>query len=88
VNDYGAAVAPSVCVNTSEGIFGRSNVHPMVASYAGKLGTVSPARFSQLLSQAGTTGFSVFLAEVAMPAQNWQAYGHAIASLHIATQVR
>jgi hypothetical protein len=87
VNDFGSAVAPTVCVATSEETFGRANVHPTVASYKGRLGTVSPARFAQLLAQAGTTGFSVFPAEVAMSSENWQAYGHAIASLHIATQV-
>jgi hypothetical protein len=88
VNDFGSGVDPVNCANTAQAIFGRANVHPTVASYAGKFGTVGPARFAQLLAQAGTTGFSVYPAEVAMSSEAWQAYGHAIASMHIATQVR
>jgi hypothetical protein len=88
VNDFGAGVDPINCANTAQAIFGRANVHPTVASYAGKFGTVAPARFAHLLAQAGTKGFSVYPAEVAMSSEDWHAYGQAIASLHIATQVR
>ena len=88
VNDFGSGVDPVNCANTAQAIFGRANVHPTVASYAGTFGRVAPARFAQLLARAGTTGFSVYPAEVAMSSEDWQAYGQAISSLHIATPVR
>ena len=88
VNDFGSGVDPVNCANTAQAIFGRANVHPTVASYAGTFGRVAPARFVQLLARAGTTGFSVYPAEVAMSSEDWQAYGEAITSLHIATEVR
>jgi hypothetical protein len=88
VNDFGSGVDPVNCANTAQAIFGRANVHPTVASYAGTFGRVAPARFVQLLARAGTTGFSVYPAEVAMSSEDWQAYGQAISSLHIATPVR
>ena len=88
VNDFGSGVDPVNCANTAQAIFGRANVHPTVASYAGTFGRVAPARFVRLLALAGTTGFSVYPAEVAMSSEDWQAYGDAITSLHIATEVR
>jgi hypothetical protein len=88
VNDLGAAVSPATCTKAASGFFPTSDVHPTVASYSGSLGIVSPARFAQLLAIAGTTGFSVFPAEVGMSEQDWQAYGQAIASLKIADRVR
>ena len=64
--------------------FAASDVHPTVGSYRGQKGYVSPQVYAQMLAQAGTTGFSVYLAETNMNAQYWQAYGQAIKSLHIA----
>lgn len=87
VNDFGANVAPAECVRTATGVFPLSNIHPTVGSYKGKLGWVKAARFSRLLAEAGTTGFSVYPAETGMYAEDWQAYGNAIASLHIAARV-
>jgi hypothetical protein len=84
VNDFGGRVTPAVCARSAAPYFSLSQVHPTVASYSGRLGRVSPARFSQLLADAGTTGFSIYPAEVAMTAQDWAAYGHGIRSLHIA----
>jgi hypothetical protein len=40
------------------------------------------------LQAAGTTGFSIFPAEVGVSEQDWQAYGTGIARLGIATPAR
>jgi len=84
VNDFGTGVSPSACVQAAAPWFPISQVHPTVASYRGLLGTVKPRSFTHLLKQAGTIGFSIFPAEAGMTAKNWQAYGQAIAKLHIA----
>jgi hypothetical protein len=46
----------------------------------------SPAAssYGPLLREAGTTGFSVYLAETRMPPEEWQALGAAIATLRLA----
>jgi hypothetical protein len=85
VNDFGSTVSPAQCVHTAAP-FAPSQVHPTVGSYHGQKGWVTPQQYAQLLAQAGTTGFSVYLAETNMPAQSWQAYGQAIKSLHIAAR--
>lgn len=85
VNDFGANVTPAQCVRTAAP-FASSQVHPTVGSYHGQKGWVTPQQYAQLLAQAGTTGFSVYLAETNMNAQYWQAYGQAINTLHIAAR--
>lgn len=87
VNDFGSSVSPTACVQAASGYFPLSQIHPTVGSYHGQKGWVAAQTYSRLLAQAGTTGFSVYLAEANMPAQSWQAYGQAISSLHIATRV-
>jgi hypothetical protein len=84
VNDFGPVAAPAACVLGAAKWFSTANVHPTVGSYTGVRGLVSPARWAQLIAQAHTTGFSIYPAEVAMPAANWQAYGDAITKLGIA----
>lgn len=86
VNDFGATVTPAACVQETGGTFPVSSIHPTVGSYHGQKGWVTAETYSRLLAQAGTTGFSVYLAETNMNAQSWQAYGQAIASLHIAAK--
>jgi hypothetical protein len=86
VNDFGLGVSPAACVHAASGYFPLSKVHPTVGSYHGQKGWYAPGRYVPLLAQAGTTGFSVYLAETAMTAQGWQTYGHAITSLHIAAR--
>jgi hypothetical protein len=83
VNDFGTNVAPAVCVSTASP-FPASEVHPTVGSYHGQKGWVSVQRYIRLLHEAGTTGFSVYPAETQMTEQDWQAYGNAIRTLHIA----
>jgi hypothetical protein len=85
VNDFGASVSPTECVRTAAP-FSPSQVHPTVGSYHGQKGWVAAQTYSRLLQQAGTTGFSVYLAETNMSADAWRAYGSAIASLHIAAR--
>jgi hypothetical protein len=84
VNDFGASAAPAACVSGAAKWFPASHVHPTVGSYSGTRGIVAPARYAQLLAQAGTTGFSIYPAEAGMSEQDWQAYGRAIASLRLA----
>lgn len=84
VNALGASVAPAACVEGAVQWFPKSAVHPTVGSYQGALGFVSPERYATLLHQAGTSGFSIYPAEVGLSDQDWQAYGAAIASLGIA----
>lgn len=88
VNDFGTYVTPAACVHAASPYFAASQVHPTVGSYRGQRGWVSVLRYIRLLQQAGTTGFSVYPAETAMDAQQWQAYGDAIRSDHIAARVQ
>jgi len=83
VNDFGTSVSPAACVRDAAPYFRPAQVHPTVAGYSGQQGWVTPQRYSSLLAQAGTTGFSVYPGEV-VSEDMWQAYGQAITSLHIA----
>lgn len=84
VNDFGSNVDPATCVSAAARFFPRSRVHPTVGSYQGRRGFLAPQDFVRLLASAHTTGFSIYPAEVGMSAEDWQAYGRAIADLHIA----
>ena len=86
VKDFGSNVAPAHCVRAASP-FPPSEVHPTVGSYRGQKGWVLPQTYTRLLAQAGTTGFSVYLAETNMPDTSWQAYGQAIAQQHLAVKV-
>jgi hypothetical protein len=86
VNDFGSSVSPTACVQASTSYFPVSAIHPTVGSYDGQKGWVAPQTYTSLLAQAGTTGFSVYLAETNMSAQSWQAYGQAIKQQHIAAR--
>ncbi len=87
VNDFGASVSPAACVRAAAPFFATSAVHPTVGSYKGMLGYVPPAQWARLLAKAGTIGFSVYTAETEMTAEDWQAYGLAIRTMHIAAGV-
>lgn len=86
VNDFGAGVSPTACVHASTAYFSLSSIHPTVGSYHGQKGWVAAQTYSRLLAQAGTTGFSVYLAETNMSSNAWQAYGQAIKTMHIAAR--
>jgi hypothetical protein len=84
VNDFGASVTPTACVEGATQFFPATAVHPTVGVYAGQETELSPQRYGALLDEAGTVGFSVYLAETGMHAQQWSAYGEAISELAIA----
>jgi hypothetical protein len=66
------------------GFFRADDVHPTVGTYRGQNGALSPERHAALLAEAGTVGFSVYLAETRMDAHAWHVLGDAIATLGIA----
>jgi hypothetical protein len=88
VNDLGAAAAPAACAAGAAAFFPADRVHPIVGMYLGRLGLGSAATYARLLQQAGTRGFSVYLAEEGMTDAKWAAFGQAIRQLGVADQPR
>jgi len=86
VNDIGTDGAPASCVASARGIFPRQDIHPTVGVHVGSLGTVDVAAYVELLAEAGTVGFSVYLAETRMTDADWGAFGTAIAARGIAVR--
>ena len=84
VNDFGNATSPAVCQESAAEFFPASAVHPTVGMYRGQEAGTSPDRYASLLDEAGTVGFSVYLAETGMNPEQWRAFGGAIAELRIA----
>lgn len=84
VNDLGQDVSPARCVAGAASFFPRTAVHPMVGMHVGVRGTPGAADYVELLAQAGTLGFSVYLAETRMTDDEWRVFGEAIASRGIA----
>jgi hypothetical protein len=84
VNDFGSAASPAACAEGAAGFFPTDAVHPTVGVYTGQQGEPSPERYAALLDEAGTVGFSVYLAETRMYAGQWHTFGKAIAELGIA----
>ncbi len=84
VSQLGPAAAPDACVQGAARFFPKDDVHPTLSTYRDAYALPTPAAFGRMLAKAGTVGFSLYLAEVGMPEQSWQAYGRAIASLRIA----
>jgi hypothetical protein len=84
VNDLGSAVSPSACTRGAAGFFTTDEVHPTVGVYMSQGEAASPDNYAALLHDAGTIGFSVYLAETRMDARDWNTFGQAIAELKIA----
>ena len=84
VNDFGSAASPAACVEGAMEFFPDSAVHPTVGVYAGQGEEPSTERYAALLDEAGTVGFSVYLAETRMRADEWRVFGAAIDELAIA----
>ena len=84
VNDFGGAASPAACAEGASEFFPTSSVHPTVGVYTGQDGEPSPERYVALLDEAGTVGFSVYLAETRMHSDQWRTFGDAIAELAIA----
>lgn len=76
VNDFGRGVSPAECVRAALPIFGPGRVHPTIGSYPSRY-PVSPESYARMLARDGADGFSVYLAETAMPPEAWQALGRA-----------
>ena len=87
VNDIGAEGSPPACVAASRGVFPRDDIHPTIGVHIGRAGrTVAVATYVDLLSRAGTVGFSVYLAETRMTDADWRTLGAAIDQRGIAAR--
>jgi hypothetical protein len=84
VNDFGSAASPAACAEGATEFFPEGAVHPTVGVYAGQGEEPSTERYAALLDEAGTVGFSVYLAETRMRADEWRVFGAAIDELAIA----
>ena len=85
VNDFGAAASPAACAAGAAEFFPARAVHPTVGVYAGQEDDEPSAeRYAALLAEAGTVGFSVYLAETRMQHGEWRTFGDAIDELAIA----
>ena len=85
VNDFGSAASPSECARGAAGFFTTDAVHPTIGVYMSQAEAPSPEHYAALLHEAGTIGFSVYLAETRMDAGEWNRFGEAIAELKIAS---
>jgi hypothetical protein len=85
VNDFGTAASPESCVDAAKTYFPASSVHPTIGMYPGVARSLSATAYARLLAQAGTVGFSVYLAETRMTPDDWNALGTAMRSRGIAT---
>jgi hypothetical protein len=84
VNDFGDEAAPAACAQGARGLFPPDRVHPTIGMHPGQESSPAAAAYGPLLELAGTTGFSVYLAETRMTPEDWQALGADIARLGIA----
>ena len=75
-NDFGADFGPDRCAESAAGAFPMDRVHPTVGTYPSAF-RVSAEQYVTMLSRSATTGFSLYLAEVDMPAAKWKTYGSA-----------
>jgi hypothetical protein len=84
VNDFGDAASPAACVAGAEGFFSSGSVHPTIGVYGGQRGRPELDTYATLLTDAGTVGFSVYLAENSMRSGDWSVLGRAIRERGIA----
>jgi hypothetical protein len=84
VNDFGSAATPAACAKGALPFFDADAIHPTVGMYTGQDGAATVRRYAELLADAGTLGFSVYLAETRMESSDWRAFGQAIEDLAIA----
>jgi hypothetical protein len=84
VNDFGSAASPVACAQGAAAFFPSDAVHPTLGVYASQGEALSPEQYAVLLREAGTVGFSVYLAETRMHARDWYAFGSAIGDFEIA----
>jgi hypothetical protein len=84
VNDLGSAISPAACIKGAAAFFPPDVVHPTIGVYSSQGEATTPEGYAALLHDAGTVGFSVYLAETHMYPSDWNAFGKAIAELKIA----
>jgi hypothetical protein len=84
VNDLGSAISPAACLEGAAAFFPPDAVHPTIGVYTSQGEATAPERYAALLHDAGTVGFSVYLAETHMYPSDWNTFGEAIAELKIA----
>jgi hypothetical protein len=84
VNDFGDEASPAACALGARPFFAPEQVHPTIGMHPGQTSSPAAASYGPLLQQAGTKGFSVYLAETRMPPEEWQALGGAISALGLA----
>jgi hypothetical protein len=85
-NDFGSAASPAACAEGAAGFFPADAVHPTVGMYSGQGEEPSSERYAALLAEAGTIGFSVYLAETRMHSSDWGMFGKAIDEFEIASR--
>jgi hypothetical protein len=83
VNQFGSEVAPASCLAAASHVFSAGAVHPTVGTFVTPT-DIAAGEYARLLAQAGTRGFSLYLAEADMRPEEWTAFGQAIAELGIA----
>ncbi len=84
VNDFGRGATPKACVDAARSYFPAASVHPTIGMYPGIRRSFRAEGYVGLLAQAGTVGFSVYLAETRMTPDEWDELGEAIAKRGIA----
>ncbi len=83
-NDLGPEGAPATCVRSAAGFFPAETIHPTVGMHPGALESLDAAAYVAMLADAGSVGFSVYLAETRMTEAEWQVFGTGIAARGIA----
>jgi hypothetical protein len=86
VNDIGAEGSPPACVTGARGVFAGDDIHPVIGMHIGLRATVDVATYVDLLAEARTVGFSVYLAETRMTDADWRALGSALDQRGIAAK--
>lgn len=74
-NEFGGSFSPGGCAEGA-GAFPADRVHPTLGTYP-SFYRISADQYVTMLSSSPTTGFSLYLAEVDMPAAKWTTYGRA-----------
>jgi hypothetical protein len=88
VNDFGRAASPAACAEGAAGFFDPAMVHPTVGVYRGTSEALDARRYTAMLADARTVGFSVYLAETRMTRREWTIFGEAIADDNVARHPR
>jgi hypothetical protein len=84
VNDLGSDASPGACAEGAATFFATRAVHPTIGVYTSQGEAPNLEHYGALLQEAGTVGFSVYLAETRMHGRDWITLGNAIAERKIA----